>query len=542
MDYSKTPQEEKKTLPENVTHLKDVKKSPERILSDVSLRFEEAGQVDRDIETILSEIEGQLNSEKIDALIESCQRNCLGAVVRPFGIARVLFEDKDGGNVDTIHNARKGVYATDKEKNTYAKRGEYDDKTKPHKETVKNIVHSDDAYKETNKKYSEARQNGGVKDAYADATRTSRDAVDLDHIISAKQTHDDPARVLAEKTTQESANIHENLVPTAASINRSKKAKSPEDFARWLEKNAAKRKARIDELSSRDELSDKEKKELTKLKTLDETDPEAIRAHGENAKSAQDRAYNMAYYTSGKFIKNAAYTSAKDGGKMALQQALGGLMEEFIRATFVEVKDVWKNGFKGSVDDKFLAVLKTRLKRVAERVQSKWKDAAYALKDGFISGFFSNLITVLINAFATTAARLVRMIREGVMSLYRAVKTLVFPEKGMTLAEAADAALKILASGLVTAGGIAIEEAISSYLAPLGPLADYVSIIAVGLITGVSVAGVVYLLDEIDLFNVQAKNKQKQISDRLSEVVHLKYEQGLEDAKFFDGPESLHLT
>lgn len=517
--------------------------SPDELLSSTMLRWNDEDDVEKlDADALLAEIHGHINSEKIDALIASCQRECLQAVVRPFGVAKVLFEDKEGGNVDTIHNARKGIHASEREKEAYKNRGGYDDKSKPYSERIKNAVHLDERYKEENQRISDSRKADGVKDAYADKIRKSPDNVDQDHVVSAKQTHDDPGRVLAEVTTVDAANMQENRVATDRSINRSKKAKDPIEYAKWLEDTAPQRQAKIAELKSRAELSDKERKELNKLTKLNQADPDAIRERGKAAHDAQNRKYNTTYYTSRKFVGNTLKTSASEGGKMALQQAFGLLMEEFIRATFKEVRDAWKNGFKGTVDDTFLDALKVRLMRIAESVQSKWQDAVYALRDGFLSGFFSNLITVMINTFATTAARIVRMIREGVMALYRAVKTLAFPEEGISLAEAADAALKILAAGLVTAGGIAIEEALATYLKPLGPVADYVLPISMGLVTGVTTACVVYLLNEVDLFGIHKKARQEQVLEHLTKTIDISYERCLEAAKIFDGPALPHLA
>jgi hypothetical protein len=52
------------------------------------------------------------------------------------------------------------------------------------------------------------------------------------------------------------------------------------------------------------------------------------------------------------------------------------------------------------------------------------------------------------------------------MSLYRAILT--FPPEGMTLAQAADAACKLLATGFVTSGGILLETTLESSLETLG--------------------------------------------------------------------------
>lgn len=223
------------------------------------------------------------------------------------------------------------------------------------------------------------------------------------------------------------------------------------------------------------------------------------------ARNEGDKKINKAYYTSNKFIKNTISTSLNEGKKMATQQAIGVLMEEFVVAVFAEVKDIWQNGFKGSVDDRFLTILKERLMRVAMRVQSRWRDSASAGLSGAISGFMSNIVTVMINIFTTTAKRVGRMLREGSMSLYGAFKILAFPQEGMTLAQAADAAFKLLAAGLVTSLGIELEMVLQGYLTafvPLAPFATYISGIGAGLITGVATAFITYMLDYLDVFGV----------------------------------------
>lgn len=515
--------------------------SPDALLPFAMLRMNDPVGEETDADALLAEIHGKLDDEKIDALIDSCMNECLQVVVRPLGVGKVLFEDKEGGNVDTIHNVRDNIYATDSAREAYENRGEYDDMSKPYNERTKNIVHSGSKYIEVNKRNSETRKNGGIKDGYADATRTVHDKVDLDHVNSAKQTHDDRGRVLSKVSTQDAANIVENLLPTDASINRSKGKKSPEEFAQWLEDTAPQRKNKIADLASRDDLSDKDRKELDKLRKLDQADPNAVREQGKKARASQDTKINKAYYTGYEFLSSTAATSAKEGGKMALQQAIGLLMEEFIRGAFAEVRDAWQNGFKGKVDDDFFDALKTRLMRVAKRVQKKWKDAAFAFKDGFLSGFLSNIVTVLINTFVTTAARTVRIIREGSMSLYQACKIVIFPKEGMTLADAADAATKLIASGLIVGGGIVLEEALDPYLTIFGPAQPYVSAIVAGIVTGLCTAFIIYMLDQLDLFGVNAKTRQEQIVSRLNESIKISHERGIEAAAIFDDPLLPHL-
>jgi hypothetical protein len=128
------------------------------------------------------------------------------------------------------------------------------------------------------------------------------------------------------------------------------------------------------------------------------------------------------------------------------------------------------------------------------------------------------------------------MLREGSMALYRALKTLAFPPEGLSLAEAADAASKLLATGLVTSGGILLEVYLEPHLQVLGPLAPYVSSAAAGVATGLGTVLVVYMLDHIDLFGVNAQSRHEQVLAKLDNMISISYERALEAALVFGLP------
>ncbi|OSQ39787.1 hypothetical protein [Thalassospira mesophila] len=566
--------------------------SAEVLLSSAKLRMENDPPLEMtDPNALLSEIHGKISSDKITALIESCQNECITAVIRPLGLGKVLFNDQLGGNVTTTHNVRSEDYVNSEntsysnngekkhyeseikkwemEKKIYSQQSKYKKNIKKWKEEGGNerkrpenpadVTNFDGEifdpkhtyrdgnknYKKTKEKYKKFKENGELKDPNSNEYFRKNDDVHLDHTRSVEEIHRDRSRVLTGLDGPTLANIKENLLPMDAHINQSKSDLSARDAIELWKRQAPERKKRIETLKKTIEsgnANEDQKSRLRKLEKLENINVDALKGNYDTATKIQNSKIDTNYYSSRNFITSSALTSTKEGGKMALQQALGVLMEEFVRATFAEVKDAWKNGFKNKVDASFLDALKERLTRIAVRVHSKWNDAAYALRDGFISGFFSNLITILINTFATTAARLVRMIREGFMSLYRALKTLALPEEGTSLADAADAALKIIAAGLVAAGGIAIEGFLEPYLKPLGPLADYILAISVGLVTGVAVASTVYLLEQIDLFGVHAKARHEHVVDRLTNTIDLSYERAVKASTIFDDPILHHLT
>ena len=497
-------------------------------------------------DALLSEIRGKLDGDKLSNLFEACQKECLQAVIRPFGLGRVLFEDKLGGNVATIHNVRSEEYRKSEAKTAWSESGEkakYE--SRQEYKDVKQAYKQDQAYKIANAKISKRNlieRGVTTNDSYTDKILAPNESRDLDHVVPTSEIHNDAGVYLAERDPIALANIQTNLKATNASINRSKNGDSAKKFAERLRNKSETRKEKINELSARSALTDEQAKELSKLKHLEDVNEEKLLAADEAARKEINCSVNGSYYKSDKFIKNIASTGAKEGGKMAIQQSIGVLMEEFVRASFDEVKDAWKHGFKEKVDDTFLEALKVRLLRVAKRVHGRWRDAFVALKDGFISGFLSNLVTVIINIFKTTAGRMGRIIREGFMSLCRAIKMLVLPPEGMSTAEAADAASKLLAAGVITSGGIMLEEAVEKLVAPLGLLAPYVSSISMGLVTGLCTVFSAYLLDRLDLFGVHASSRHEHVVIRLNEMIDESYERALESANVFDGPALLHLT
>ena len=447
---------------------------------DVSVSHAEA-------EEFLIKFKKDFNQARFDQLVTDCKKDVINSIVTPFGIGHIIAAyDKMGGNVDTVHNVRDGIYATKQEETAYDSRGDYNS----------DEYHKDKKFIEINKQHSQNRKDGKATDYMTGDKLDQNKSHDLDHIKSAKEIHDDAGRVLAEIDGSTLANTDTNLAPTTAGSNRTKKADSMEDFL--AKKNE--RLKKIDDLKNKDSLSPQEQNELRKMEELSKIDDKmAMEADGK-ARKEIDKEINKTYYTSGKFAKNTAIAGAKEGAKMGMQQALGLVITEFFTAVFDEIIDIYKNGYSTNFeDDRFFSVLKERLKRIALRIKDKWKDAAMAFKDGFISGFISNLVTVVINAFVTTGKRVVRIIREGIYSLFKAAKVLIFPPENMTYEEALHEAKKLLATGLIVSLGVLVEQYIDTLIkgtAILEPFSDILTTVFVGAITGLAVTMTVYHIDK----------------------------------------------
>lgn len=158
-----------------------------------------------EVKELLSSINQEFDKKKIDELFSKTKEDLTQAIIVPFGLGKVMSAyDKAGGNIDTIHNVRNDIYATDEARKQYENKEAYNS----HK------VHSDSRYIKHNKETTIQQKEGNLVDEYTHQKIKVQDSKNLDHIISAKETHDDRGRVLAEISTEDVANIDKNFNPT----------------------------------------------------------------------------------------------------------------------------------------------------------------------------------------------------------------------------------------------------------------------------------------------------------------------------------------
>jgi hypothetical protein len=460
-----------------------------------------------EVEALLQCLSDEHAQSRFNEMITECKRSIISSVAGPFGVGGLVSAfDKVGGNVDTIHNVREGVWATDAEHEKYQARGEYDPTP----------YHSHDGYKGRNAEVSASYKQGSAVDSYTGKPFVQGvDSTNLDHVISAKETHDDAAIYLADLNPTDLANRPDNLKPTEESINKSKRQDSATAFLARLERQREERQQAISSLEAKETLTVPESKKLAKLKKLEKIDSDRLLEADRQAREDRDRQVNETYYGSRKFAVNALTTSAVEGAKMGLQQAIGVALTEFFIAAIDEVCD-WHSGGRQDI------ALAKRLKRVANRVAKRWKDILSAGMVGVLSGFLSNLATIVINVFLTTQKRMVRMIREGMFSFVRAVRVIVTRPDEMTLREAMHEASKLVLAGGLVVGGVMLEEVILRQLQAfgLGVVADIATAAIVGSIVAIAIALSAYTIDRLDLLGVQQEKRQTRIIERLDANIH----------------------
>ncbi|WP_253276240.1 hypothetical protein, partial [Pseudomonas syringae] len=212
-------------------------------------------------------------------------------------------------------------------------------------------------------------------------------------------------------------------------------------------------------------------------------DPQAIDTAYVKSKKAVDGVQKKAVFD--KQMGELLIEGSAAAGKLALRQVLGLLLKDLIEGLIQDVRYLVKEGFDGAKS--LLTLAEERIKSTYEEIKLKW---AEYLKEGVsagLTGFLSNLITLVINSFITTAKNVVRMLREAILSIVRAIKVIVSPPKGMARGDIAMEVLKILSGTVVLCLGIALEEVIQKALEAvplLLPFAATLAPVITGVITG----------------------------------------------------------
>lgn len=428
---------------------------------------------------------------------EELEKTVVNSLVTSFGLDFLLFQDKDGGNVDTIHNARNGVWATEQEQQRFETRGKYNP----------DPYHQHENYIDTGRKDKATHQAGNLHDPYRNITLSPAQKRNLDHVISAKEIDGDAGRVLAGLDGVALANQSSNLQTTHESINKSKGQTPINDYLRELpnligrsEIQLAKDRLRLVTLP-RDTpeqqhkarmLEDQIRKDENKIETLKAIDPDEMRKRDEAARAPYNEQINRAYYTSSKFWKQSASASLDAGLKMGTRQMLGLVLAEvwFELRTQVPVlleKIKHKFDFEAFIDS-----VNDTLKGIWARVQKRFSDFLIAFKDGVFAGVMATATTTLFNVFATTKVMAIKIIREAWGQLVKAIKLMIFNPENLSFVELCKAVTSLMSLGAATVVGTMVH----AQLLPLCnfPFGGELVAFASALVTGVVTLGLNYFL------------------------------------------------
>lgn len=363
------------------------------------------------------------------------ERVVLHSLITSFGLD-FLVRDQHGGDVDTVRGVREGIYKNPDNAAAYAARGEYDahayhtdpryiSKVKAAKDSYKkDFTPIDDAYVPGRKLHfttaSVARNAGATVDTLGRAN--------LDHVVSAKETHDDAGRVLAGVDGVDLANSEYNLRWTNETLNKSKGSDSVETV---IERGV-------------------------KGEPLPEEVAERMREEDAQARSHMDEEINRAYYSSARFLGDAAMAACQRGIEMGIRQAVGFYFLEVWIACEEELKGINAHCEIGTL----IAAIKTGVEKGSENALKNYNELFRNFGEGFIAGAMASVTTTLINIFITTDKNTVRYIRQASASIVQAGNILLINPNNLLVGDQLKAATITLATGASVIAGTAVGNLI----------------------------------------------------------------------------------
>jgi len=449
---------------------------------------------------LLEEICGSYSRSKLESYLEDAQHRVMEAIIRPFGLAKVIFED----DATSKSGARSGSEQTHHYDPSAYRSSRYQGVAKEMVEerTIDDGIH----HMEHPWDYFQSSPEDYVVDDYS-GLEVHPSLIDVDHIYPASTFDKQGGHLLTAEQKADFGADRQNLALTHRSGNRSLGSL---DKKSWQEKQA----------TNGSGLSNKEAYGHDNRRVNS-----ALKRGGEAAKRHLDHS-GMKGGGSGDQVGVHGRAAAADGAKMGLQQSMGIFLMELARAMWDEVRDVLATGtFAKDDHQSLMSAIIERLTRVGQRVISKWKEMVVAFRDGAISGFLSSIVTTLIKMFMTTATNVVRMIREGFMSLVRGFKFILAPPEGFTMAEAYHESGKLIIGGIAVGLGICAEEAVKAAITAiplLGPLiqpfADNITPVLVGIAVGLGTSFLCYIWDKLDLFGAEEVRRHKFIMDTLDSI------------------------
>lgn len=400
----------------------------------------------------------------MESLFQQYERVLIESLVTSFGLD-FLVNDRYGGDVDTIHNVRQIgqddqlAYKNVLNQQAYEQRGVYDS----------SVYHKDGQYIAKNREISAQKKDGKLIDAYTGEKIGRNEKSDLDHVISAKEIHEDRGRVLAGLTGTDLANSNENLQATNPHTNRTKKADSMEQF---LSKHG-------DEYTARQQANMRRK--------------DAVARKSYEAKLAR------AYYTGPQFAQDLTKAAAKVGVSMGVRQALGFVFAEMWFAVKEEFRKIEDSPF--DLGD-FLSAIGNGIKGGFARAKEKYKEFFSRIFSGAVAGALSSLTTTLCNIFSTTGKNAIRIIRQSYAFLVEAGKVLFINPENYTFGERMRAVVKILATGASVVVGVIVSDVVGNTgIKAIPVLGSVVPSFCGAFVSGIMSCTLLYFLDRSKLMN-----------------------------------------
>ena len=362
-------------------------------------------------------------------------------------------------------------------------------------EEVGKKVMQDQKYKETNKAMKEQQQSGNLKDEYTGKNINQNYNANLDHVVARKELYENARRKQAGINTEDLANKDENLKATNESLNKSKGAKSIDEYVsgrEQREKDLREQNERANKKIDESNMSDVEKqkakeKNNKRLQDKLDADDKLMKKADKEARKAINK----------DIAKGVAKETAKKAGKDALKQmavsALFSLLKEVMNS-FVRFLKSQAKSFKS-----FLEEMKKAIKSFFEKISSVLHTGA--------SSVVGTIVTEIFGPIVSTFKKLASLIKQGVSSVMEAVRYLNDKEnKNKPFSIKVAQVGKIITAGLVAGGAIFIGELFEKLLLSvpgmqielplLGSLANVIGMFLASLVSGLVGAIIINLIDK----------------------------------------------
>ena len=418
-----------------------------------------------------------------------------------FGLDFLLFEDKVGGDVDTIHNVRQGIYATKVENDKYVNKSSYNTHDYHQDKRQSNPNNEESRYKQKNNIDGILQNEGRLYDPYMNRYLDNSKKRNLDHIISAKEIHEDAGRILAELDGVELANQSSNFNSTLEVINKSKNAKSMQEFIEYTPKKISNLESEIKTLEKKKSTIGLSEKEINRLEKFNEDvevfkniDKEAALKLDKEAREKYNYQVNQAYYKGSKFLGNTLHASLNSGMKMGMRQAIGLVLAEVwfeLREQLPVIIDQCKTKFEMS---DFLIKIKVTLENIWKRISARFQDLLVSFKDGFLGGLFASVTTTVVNIFFTTQKAIGKLIRECWQTIIQVTKLITFNPDNLAVGDLAKEVTRLIGLAVNVAIGTIVHQHLVNLISAL-PFGVYIASFLSALVAGILTVGFSYFLD-----------------------------------------------
>lgn len=380
-------------------------------------------------------------------------------------------------------------------------------------------VMQDPKYKKANNEMKEQQISGNLKDEYTGKNINQNDKANLDHVVSRKELYENARRKQAGIDTKDLANMDENLKATNESLNKSKGAKSIDEYT-----DPAKREQREKDLREQNEHANKKidnsnKSDLEKQMEKEKNDKrlnDKLDADDELMKKVDAEARKA---INKDIIKGVAKETAKKAGKDALKQmAVTGL--------FALLKEVM-NGFVRFLKSKAKS-FKNFLEELKNAIKSFLNKIINILHTG-VSSAIGTIASEIFGPIVSTFKKLSSLIKQGVSSLMEAIRYLRNKDNknkpfGIKVAQVG----KIITVGLAASGAIFLGDFFEKLLLSvpgmqvelplLGSLANVIGMFLASLVSGLVGAIGINLIDKF-IAKKQKAEATKSILEKGNQVI-----------------------